>query len=133
MYVFISHSSEDIDLARDFAGLLGKQGIRAWVSEDEVFPGDNYPLKVGEALEKSNAMIVLLSPASADSPWVRSEITYALVNRRYRNRLWAVVARRTKVPWILRQSENVHVYEDLREARRRLAGEIREVAKAPRK
>ena len=44
----------------------------------EVLPGDNLPLKIGEALKQADAMIVVLSPEAVESNCIRHEIEYAL-------------------------------------------------------
>ena len=44
----------------------------------QVLPGDNWPLKLAEALNQANAMIVVLSPEAVESRWIRHEIEYAL-------------------------------------------------------
>lgn len=50
---------------------LGALGIRPWLDSAEVFPGENWASAVGSALESSDALQVLVSPASADSELVR--------------------------------------------------------------
>lgn len=49
-------------------------------------------------------MVVLLSPDSMKSEWVRGEIEYALGSRNYEGRLIPVLVRPTReIPWILRE------------------------------
>ena len=104
MQVFLSYSESD----REYAGLLSselsKRGYKVWDSRDELFPGDNWALKIGEALQKSKAMVVLISPDSMKSEWVRSEIQYAIGDQSYEKRMFPVVVKRTSgIPWILRK------------------------------
>ena len=76
-------------------------------------PGDNWGKKVGDALETSDAMVVLLSPDAARSSWVRREIEYALQSRSYEQRLIPVMVRHTEdVPWILRKLRWVDMEDD---------------------
>ena len=104
MQVFLSYSEADRDFARQLASQLSKRGCEVWDPSDQVFPGDNGPLKIGEALKESKAMVVLLSPDSMKSEWVRGEIQYALGNRNYEGRLFPVLVRPTAdIPWILRK------------------------------
>jgi hypothetical protein len=47
-------------------------------------------------------MIVLVSPAAAQSDQLAREIEYALTSKRFRNRLIPVIVKPTKkLPWIL--------------------------------
>ena len=104
MQVFLSYSDADRDFARQLASQLSKRGCEVWDPSDQVFPGDNGPLKIGEALKESKAMVVLLSPDSMKSEWVRGEIQYALGSRNYEGRLFPVLVRPTRgIPWILRK------------------------------
>ena len=102
MQVFLSYSVADRDFARQLGSQLSKRGCEVWDPTDQLFPGDNWPLKIGEALQESKAMVVLLSPDSMKSEWVRSEIQYALGSRNYERRLFPVLVRPTQeIPWIL--------------------------------
>ena len=101
MDVFISHASEDAEWARKLAQALKRSRLSAW-DPTEVRPSDNWSLESGKALEKAQAMIVLLSPASGRSDAVKHEIDYALSTKRFRERLIPVMVKRTKrFPWIL--------------------------------
>ena len=111
--VFLSHSSEDKTLARKIQIALQGSGLNVWNPDSETFPGDNWAKIRGQALETSNAMIVLLSPESVNSGEVRSDIQYALGNRAYENRLVPVLVGdpqripQQKIPWILRKSKMI--------------------------
>jgi hypothetical protein len=75
-----------------------------WDPESELAPGDNWPLEIGKALASAEAMIVLVSPAAADSKMLREEVSYALGSRKFKDRLIPVIIRPTsKMPWILKR------------------------------
>jgi len=102
MRVFLNYADPDREVAREIRGRLAAEGFAVWMDED-VLPGQNLALAAGRALERSNAMVVLLSPASGKSIAVRRGIEYALTQIRFRNRLIPVKARPTRgFPWILR-------------------------------
>ena len=108
MQVFLSYSDADRGFARQLASQLSKRGCEVWDPSDQLFPGDNWPLKIGEALQESKAMVVLLSPDSMKSEWVRREIEYALGNRNYEGRLFPVLVRPAReIPWILRDLQTL--------------------------
>ena len=102
MRIFISHAANDEDFARKLGSQLSALGFEVWDPSEQLLPGDNWALKIGEALEESRTMIVLLSPDSMKSDWVRREIQYALGDRNYEGRVFPVMVRPTEeVPWIL--------------------------------
>lgn len=116
MKVFISHAGADNAFARELVEELRAAKLKVWFDGTELAPGDNIALEVGRALDESDAMVVLLSPAAMESQWVRSEIDYALAERRFKNRLIPVqVKPSAKIPWVLRElsmvdaTKNPHV------------------------
>lgn len=103
MRVFISHSDEDKRWASQIAAKLKEAGLHVWDPYAELYPGDNWHLEIGKALAAANAMIVLMSPAAAESKLLREEVSYAIGSERFRDRLIPVVVRPTnKMPWILK-------------------------------
>ncbi|MCI0489340.1 MAG: toll/interleukin-1 receptor domain-containing protein [Blastocatellia bacterium] len=116
MQVFISHShsSKDTAVARQLARLLSEGGLRVWFAEDHILPGDNWAEKVGQALEESDLMVVLVTPHAFESGWQKEEIQYALTAGRYKGRLIPVFLGSqsegsSDVPWILRKLNPVQI------------------------
>lgn len=109
MKVFISHAHSDAALAARISDALARSGFEVWDSDRDLLPGDNWAGEVARALEESEAMIVLLTPAAVSSPHVKREIEYALGARNYSNRLIPVVVGDRKdvptneIPWIVRR------------------------------
>ena len=69
MKVFISHSNETRALAQKVGEALKRAGWEVW-NDLEILPGDNWAAKIGQALESSQAMVVLLTPEALNSPTV---------------------------------------------------------------
>src|SRR5437660_5773375 len=102
MQVFVSHSQKDRKLAKELSARLSAAGVNVWLTEERVLPGENLPLEVGKALQRSDAMVVLLSPDAVDSRDVRSEIAYALSSPKFEGRVIPVIVKPTKaIPWFL--------------------------------
>src|SRR5437879_4609634 len=121
MKVFLSYSTADREVARQLSSRLAKAGFKVWDREDALFPGDNWPLRIGEALQDSNAMVVLISPKSMKSEEVRHEIDYALGSIRYKGRLIPVVLKPTRdMPWILEKFPLIHLKQGLPKAIRQI-------------
>jgi hypothetical protein len=116
MQVFISHSSKDALIARQLAHRLSEAGLNVWIPEDKILPGDNWAKKVGQALEESDLMVVLVTPQAFESEWLKEEIQYALTAGRYKGRLIPVFfgsesETSSDVPWILRKLNSVQLKE----------------------
>jgi hypothetical protein len=130
MMVFLSYSKPDEPWARQIASGLEKAGFEVWDANRRVLPGGNWALEIAEALKRSEAMVVLISPHSGDSQSVRREIEYALASRSFQHRLVPVIVRPTrKIPWILRRLQHVRLRDDPERAAR----EIVEILRAPEK
>jgi hypothetical protein len=116
MKVFISYSEADEKWARQLRSSLAEEGFEVWNSASDIAPGDNWLLKSGRALQTADAMIVLLSPDSAKSDWVRSEIEYALSSPQFRGRVIPLLIKPTEdVPWILHKLHFVRATKDVDE------------------
>jgi len=80
--VFISYSRRDIDFARKLAGDLEKAGYDVWWDITDLHGGDDWVRVIPEAIASSNYFIVVLTPKSIESEWVRKEYTQALSLRK---------------------------------------------------
>ena len=109
MKVFISHARQDSELAARLAAAMRREGLEPWLAQNEILPGDNWAERVSQALNESQAMVVLLTPAALNSATVLGEIQFALGRIDYRQRLvpvWVGPAEQVlpeSVPWILRR------------------------------
>lgn len=105
MQVFISHSHETRSLAKKIGEALRRAGLDVWNSEQEILPGDNWAEKIGQALESSQAMVVLLTAEALNSPSIRHDIEYALSRKTFNKRLIPVLVDFEEgnhaIPWIL--------------------------------
>jgi TIR domain len=109
MKIFISYAKPDKDFALSLTEQLTRQGHQVWTADLALFPGDNWPLAIGKALEECGAMVVLLSPNSGRSESQRHEIEFALTSDRYAGRVIPVFIRPTKnYPWILERFSPVN-------------------------
>jgi hypothetical protein len=116
MKVFISYSEADEKWVRLLRSRLSEEGFEVWNSASDIAPGDNWLLKSGRALQAADAMIVLLSPDSAKSDWVRSEIEYALSSPQFRGRVIPLLIKPTEdVPWILHKLHFIRATKDVDE------------------
>ena len=117
MKVYLSHAHSDERLAERVSRILEDAGLQIWDATREIMPGDNWAATLGNALQESQAMVVLVTPDAMRSKWVRWEIEYALGQIRFRERLIPVVAgdpddlAKEDVPWILQRLKMVKLTE----------------------
>jgi hypothetical protein len=110
--VFLSHSSKDKPFVRELAAALETGGeIKVWLDERQIAPGQNIVSAIGEGLD-SDFILLILSPDSVDSNWVKEEWTGAFweqTNNR-RTKLLGVLYRECQIPRLQRNKK----YFDLR-------------------
>lgn len=76
--VFISYSRKDDPIMQRVVKSLRKQGIKVWVDNEKLIPGTPiWEEEIEKAIISAGAIVVLLSPDSKKSPWVRREVTLA--------------------------------------------------------
>lgn len=80
--IFISYSRKDIDFARKLAGDLETAGYDVWWDITDLRGGDDWVRNIPEAIKTSQYFIVVLTPNSIESEWVRKEYTQALSLRK---------------------------------------------------
>ena len=95
--VFLSYSSSDRDAARRFADGLAGEGLTVWW-DAALRAGETFDEVIENALKAAKSVIVLWSPRSVTSRWVRAEAT--LADRR--NKL---------VPVIIEQCDRPIIFE----------------------
>lgn len=80
--IFVSHASVDADLAKvlgeQIESVLGSENIEVFVSsnDDAIDAGTAWFERVVNALQKTEALVVLLTPNSVDRRWVWFEVGY---------------------------------------------------------
>ena len=71
--VFISYSRNDMEFVQRLAGDLQSAGLDVWWDLSDIQGSDVWEKKIEEGLRSSQYFIVVLSPASLESRWVRRE------------------------------------------------------------
>ncbi len=131
MQIFLSYNASDKELAADLARGLSKLGFRVWFADQDLLPGDNWSLHIGQALETCDAMVVLVSAQSAKSRWQSREVQYALASSQYRGRVISVLVPPTSripsesVPWILSKLIVIESGGTISETSKKIAAALR--------
>ena len=81
--IFISHNTRDDTIARKVQQrlariILGNRKPKIFLDDSSIDFGENFVLKVEQALATSRIFLVLLSPNSVTAPWVRLEYSVML-------------------------------------------------------
>jgi len=96
--VFISYSRKDIVFVRRLAGDLEKAGYDVWWDLSDLRGGDDWVSLIANAIEANQFFLVVLSPDSVASEWVRKEYTQALALHK---RIIPIMLAPTAVPFAL--------------------------------
>lgn len=121
--VFISHSSREMTRAVRLVSELRRHGVKSFYSPHNLRGAQDWHDEIGGALRRCDWFIVLLTPASLKSMWVKRELVYALSERRYWKRIVPLLFKPCNVDrfsWALRPSQFIDFTGDFDHAFRKL-------------
>ena len=112
--VFIGYAFKDKSFAHKLAKDLKENGLRVWMAEDEIRPGDSIAKKIEEGLQKSGYLVALLSEASLESRWAQEEFKMALFREKKGKwpRVIPVLLESVETPPYIRDKLYVDMRED---------------------
>ncbi len=76
-FVFVSYARADREEVQAVVLALHELGIDTWVDSDNLSAGELWAESIDKALHNANAVIAFISPASAKSEWMLSELNQA--------------------------------------------------------
>lgn len=76
-HIFLSYSHQDRHFVIDLELLIEEAGFEIW-TDLELSPGENWKTGIDGAIERSFAVIVIMTPAARHSEYVTYEWAYAL-------------------------------------------------------
>lgn len=88
---FLSHSSQDHEFATRLADELGRHGVPVWYSRTNLLGAEQWHDEIGLALNRCDWFLIVLSPHSVDSMWVKRELVFALQQERFVYRIVPVL------------------------------------------
>jgi formylglycine-generating enzyme required for sulfatase activity len=80
--VFISHATQDSELAHRLAGDLQQLGVPIWIAPESIRPGESWVDAIERGLGESGHTLVVLTPAALESRWVKKETNVAIALER---------------------------------------------------
>jgi tetratricopeptide (TPR) repeat protein len=81
-HIFISHASSDDAFVKELRLALEAHQLPVWVDSRALVGGNELAPEIDTAIEQARQVIVVLSPNTINSPWVRKEIGKALAVKR---------------------------------------------------
>jgi hypothetical protein len=93
-HIFISYARKDAEAANRMVGTLANAGYEAWIDR-EIPGGELWKKRIVEAIDKSHAFLILLSPNSVASENVRKELDIAELRKKL---IFPLVIAPMKVP-----------------------------------
>ncbi len=91
--VFISHSNRDRAFVTRLVAILRKNKIPFWYSPKHIIGAAQWHDEIGKALARCDWFVVILTPRSVNSRWVKRELLYALNSARYEDRIVPILVR----------------------------------------
>ena len=82
MYLFLSHSSKEYDIAEKICEYLETHGHSCFLAPRDIRSGHIYAQEIMEGIESTDAMLVLLSKAANESPHVLREVESAVSKKK---------------------------------------------------
>lgn len=83
VHFFMSYSRDDASYQKRIISQLRQRGINVWVDTENLIPGSPaWEREIERAIRAASGIIVLLSPDSNNSEWVRREISFAEQNQK---------------------------------------------------
>lgn len=80
-HFFMSYSRDDVTIQKRVISELRQRGVTVWVDTENLIPGSPaWEREIERAIRSAAGIIVLLSPDSNNSEWVRREISFAEQN-----------------------------------------------------
>lgn len=83
---FISYTHADKPFARRLHGQLQAQGIRCWLDEHDIKPGDRIARVIDDAIRVNDRVLLCCSETSLSSWWVNDELEKTLAKERRERR-----------------------------------------------
>ena len=114
--IFLSHSSVDRQFANGLAEMLRRHDLPVWYSDTNITGAQQWHDEIGAALRRCDWFLLVLSPDSVTSMWVKRETLYALQQPRYENRIVPILFRdcdADQLSWTLSSLQWVDFRNDL--------------------
>lgn len=104
--IFLSHSHQDNDWCSAFVEELKRYGLDIWFDKQSLYVGAKWLQTIEIELEGRDTFLVVLTPASWSSSWVRDELVLALAQHK---RIVSVLHQPTQVSGFITNYQMLNV------------------------
>jgi TIR domain len=116
--VFLCHSSKNAAFTRRLAMILTAHGVASFLSKENIRGAQAWHDELGAALGRCDWFLVVLSPHSVKSKWVKYGLVYALQQKRYEGRIIPLLRRTCNIvalSWTLPALQSVDFRKDFQQ------------------
>ena len=121
--VFLSHASQDDEFVGHLANVLRSHGIPFWYSKVNILGAQQWHDEIGDALKRCDWFVVILSPRSVESMWVKRELLFALQQQRFENHIVPILYEQCEMDelsWVLSSLQHIDFQNDFEDGCRNL-------------
>lgn len=118
MAVFISYAHSDRDFVDKFAIKLVENRTKVWLDRWELKVGESLIQRIQDAIQDSDALVVVLSEKSVESEWCKKELSAGLIRELEEKRVVVlpVVIDNCKIPLFLKDKKYADFRQNFNEA-----------------
>jgi Uncharacterized protein conserved in bacteria len=121
--VFLSYSRRDEETVFKIRKSLERRGIDVWIDQDDIGTGSRWDIQIEQGIQESRIILVVLSPASVESPNVGDEWSYALDKGKH---IIPVMLEQCEVPMRIASLQRIEFFENFEKGMANLAAAILE-------
>lgn len=121
--LFLSHAAADRKIASHLVDTLRRHNVPTWYSPTDIIGAQQWHDEIGAALARCDWFALVLTPQSVGSMWVKRELTFALRQNRYENRIVPLLYELCDVEglsWVLPSLQIIDCHTELEEGYRQL-------------
>ena len=121
--VFLSNSSRDQVFVDQLAATLQTHGVPTWYSRINIVGAQQWHDEIGAALKRCDWLIVILSPHSVESLWVKRELLFALQQNHFEEKIIPLLLQdcdHERLSWTLSIFQMIDFKHDFKEGCREL-------------
>ena len=79
--IFISYSRKDRNAIDEILATIADSSLKTWLDERDILPTMEFNARILDGLDKSDWYLLVMTPRSAKSEYVKDELHWALTNR----------------------------------------------------
>ena len=113
--IFLSHSSQDRSFVTRLTKVFKQNGIHYWYSATHIKGAKQWHDEIGKALSRCDWFLLILTPKSVKSTWVKRELLYVLNESRYNERIIPLLRKpcaHSELSWTLSEYQFVDFTSD---------------------